>query len=92
MQNALCDGPLGPLGPWPVGANWARAGPRGPLGPRPSWPLGARAQGALRAHRIDYFALIALNISHQIFRLKHFASNLSPYTFRIKSFVLKISH
>ena len=45
-------------------------GPRVPLGPGPSWPLGARAQGALGAHRLQHFALIALNISHERFHLK----------------------
>ena len=78
-------GPVGPLGPGPKGSPGAQArlaprgpGPRVPLEPGPSWPLGARAQGALGAHRIKHFALIALNISHQIFRIKHFVSNLSP--------------
>ena len=76
-------GPVGPLGPGPKGSPGPRVplwgpGPRVPLGPGPSWPLGARAQGALGAHRLNHFALTALNISHQIFRLKHFASNLSP--------------
>ena len=44
MQNALCDKPLGRLGPWPLGANWARA-PGEPLGPGPKGPTGPGPQG-----------------------------------------------
>ena len=72
----LDPGPRVPWGPGPVGP--FGPGSHGPLGPGPSWPMGARAQGALRAHRLKHFALTALNTSHQRFRLKHFVSNLSP--------------
>ena len=79
---ARAPGPRVPWGPGPVGPFGPR--PQGPLAPGPSWPLGA----SLRAHRHYTFRInrlkhfvstkFALNISHQIFRLKHFLSNLSP--------------